>query len=70
MPFRELFLDCLLAFDEPIHGRVKLVLVRIGNAQIIGECRVGPGSRHAELAGLGRDDATGNHRDDEIALAR
>ena len=63
------FLDLVLTRKQPVHCRIELVLVRTGNTEIICKRRVGPRLRHAELARLRRNDAAGDHSDDEITLA-
>jgi hypothetical protein len=55
---------------QPVHGRVELILVRIGDAQLVGQRGIGPRPRQPELARLGRNDAPGHHGRHQVALAR
>ena len=62
--------DLVLAFDQPVHCRVKLIFMGIRNAQILRQRCICPGVGHGQLAGFWRDDAARHHRHNEIALAR
>ena len=70
VPLGEALLDRTLALDQPVHRLVQIVLVRVRHTQIVGQCGIGPGLQHPELAGFRRDDPPGDHGDDEIALDR
>ncbi len=70
MTLGEALLDGLLPIDEPVHGLIERVLVRIGDAELLGQGGVGPRPRHAELARLRRQDALRHHGHDQGALAR
>jgi hypothetical protein len=64
----ELLLDPVLPFEQPVHRVVELLLVGVFDGEGLGQGGVGPPTDGGEL-GVGRDDAGGDHRLDEIALA-
>ncbi len=64
----ELFLDPVLALEQPVHGGVELLFIGILDAEGLGQGGVGPPADRGEL-GVRCQDAGGDHRLDQIALA-
>jgi len=64
----ELLFDCPLTFEQPVHRRVQIVLVGIGDLELFGQGGGVPPAGGGEL-GMRGDDARGHHRAYQIALA-
>jgi hypothetical protein len=64
----QLLLDRVLAREQPVHRRVQVVLVGIGDAEVFGQRRGVPPARGRKL-GVRRHDARGHHRQHQVALA-
>ena len=69
MPRRELLLDLVLPFEQPVHRRVQIVLAAPSRSSSLRQRRVLPRPLSGELA-RGREDARGDHGDHEVALPR
>jgi len=63
----ELLFDCPLALQQPVHRRVEVVLVGIGNVELFGQRRGVPPAGGGEL-GVWGDDTSGHHRAHQITL--
>jgi hypothetical protein len=63
----ELLLDRVLARQQPIHGRIQIVLVGIGHTEVFSQGRAVPAPGGGQL-GVGLDDARGHHGQHQIAL--
>jgi hypothetical protein len=68
MPRGQFLLDRILAGQQPVHGRVKIVLVGIGHAEVFSQGRAVPTTGGGQLRGR-IDDARGHHGQYQLALA-
>ena len=64
------FFDLVLPFDQPVHGRVKLVFMGVRNAKILRQRCIGPAMRHGQFAGFRHDDAARHHRRETRSRSR
>ncbi len=65
----KLFLDPVLAREQPVHRGVQIVFVAPGHAAVLGQRRGVPPARGGQLR-VGREDARGDHRQHQVAFAR
>jgi hypothetical protein len=64
----ELVLDVILAREQPVHRRVQVVLVGVGDTEVLGQRRGVPPAGGGQL-GVRRCDARGHHGQHQVALA-
>ena len=65
----QLSLDAVLALEQPIHGRVQVVLVGVGDSQCRRQRGDVPPARGGQLA-VRLEDSSRHHRDDQIPFRR
>ncbi len=63
----ELFLDRVLARQQPVHRRIQIVLIGVGHAELLGQRGAVPPARGGQL-GVRRHDARGHHGQNPIAF--
>ncbi len=68
MTRREFLLDSLFVREQPVHRRVQIVLARVRNRKILGQCRRVPRADGGQF-GLWVDDARGDHGQNKVTLA-
>ncbi len=72
-PFREMsrsqfVLDAFLPFQQPIHRRIQVVVVRVADLQLFGQAGCMPVPRRTEL-GAGKDHLLHNHAHHQVAFS-